>query len=149
MGAGQQVLYQCVQAVALPLDGAEELVPSGVVLGELGLPKGLRVADDRGQRGAQLVRGHGDELALQTVQAFQLGDRLGLRSQQALGPLRLLLEFGVLFGERLGYRDDDREQYQVQDAQPDEHGDDDRPEQRVDLGLDARVVLVYLHDGLG
>ncbi len=101
---GQQVLDETQQPVALSFHPAEELLAQHRVLGEFSLLQGLRVADQRRDRRAQLVGDDGHELPLHPVELAQLVGGLRLLPQQVLQALGLLREELVLLGELVGQR---------------------------------------------
>jgi hypothetical protein len=88
LGQEQQIPHQAEQSFRVPLDDLGEVV--GVQLARPLVPQQLDIADDRGQRGPQLVRDQGHELVLQPVQLPQLlildAQLPGLKGQLALDP---------------------------------------------------------------
>ena len=71
----EQVLDEHAHALGLVLDAAHHHVGAAVLVGGADAEE-LRVAADRGQRRAQLVRGVGEELAQALLARLALGERL-------------------------------------------------------------------------
>ena len=69
--------------VRLPLDRPQELLPRGCIVAEPRLQERLDVANDRSERGAELVRGDVEELGLASVQLSELLHGLPLLPKQS------------------------------------------------------------------
>ena len=96
----EQVGHEAEQALGVAVDDAEEVL---LLLGEfphLAVQHRLDVADDRGQRRAQLVRDVGDELVLQPLRLVRVAHRpLEQRLQLLVLRLELRAHVGELAGE--------------------------------------------------
>ena len=128
------------------LHRSEELLAHHHIVGELRAAEGPQVSHDRRERGPQFVRGRRNEVVLSLVQVPELGDGLLFPGKEIAQLVGLLPQVSVLCPERPRGPKGDRQQEGEQDKEPRCEGQCEGSDERVDVALERRVVLIQLGD---